>query len=69
MGKLIADGAGASMATLQEMIVEKFIAELSDNKSLSVEKISALRDLLQRDAKVRADDLVKIFANDGGQLA
>ena len=57
------------MATLQEMIVEKFIAELSDNKSLSVEKISALRDLLQRDAKVRADDLVKIFANDGGQLA
>jgi hypothetical protein len=69
MEKLIADDAGASMATLQEMIVEKIIAELSDNKSLSVEKISALRDLLQRNAKVRADDLVKIFANDGGQLA
>lgn len=57
------------MANLQETIVEKFIAELSDNKSLSAEKIRALRDLLQTDAKIRADDLVKIFANDGGELA
>ncbi len=57
------------MATLQEMILAKFIAKMSDDKSLSEEKIRALHDLLQRDAKVRADDLVRIFANEGGELA
>lgn len=57
------------MATIQEKIVEKLVAELSEKKTLSAPKISALRELLRKDSKVRADDLVEIFTGDDGGIA
>jgi hypothetical protein len=57
------------MATIQEMIVEKLVAELSEKTTLSAPKISALRELLRKDSKVRADDLVAIFIGDDGEVA
>lgn len=58
------------MVNLQETIVEKLVAELSEKKALSAEKITALRELLQKmDAKLRPDDLVGVFTSDDGEVA
>ena len=53
------------MATLQQKIVENFLATLAENKSLDVEKIEQLQKLLADGKKTNADDFVKIFTSAG----
>ena len=50
------------MATLQQVIGEKFLAKLSEASELRPEQIEELRKLLAAGGKPKADDLVKIFA-------
>jgi hypothetical protein len=57
------------MATLQQTVVNAFLADLVSKKSLDGAKIEALRKLLAENPKVKADDLVKIFLSDGGDVA
>jgi hypothetical protein len=56
------------MTTLQQTVVETFLADLASSKSLDEAKIEALRKLLADNPKVKADDLVKIFSSDGGDV-
>ena len=56
------------MTTLQQTVVEIFLGDLASNKSLDDAKIEALRKLLAENPKVKADDLVKIFSSDGGDV-
>ena len=57
------------MATLQQQIAEKFLAELAESKVVDAEKIDQLRSLLGDSKKVKPDDFVKIFsAPAGGDL-
>jgi hypothetical protein len=56
------------MATLQQTVVNAFLADLVSKKSLDGTKIEALRKLLAENPKVKADDLVKIFLSDGGDV-
>lgn len=57
------------MSTIHETIVEKLIAELTDKKSLSAEKIKVLHSLLIADGKLRPDDLIQLFSADDGEVA
>ncbi len=50
------------MATLQKQIAEKFLAKLSESADIDAEKIEELRSLLAAKGKLKADDLVKVFA-------
>ncbi len=54
------------MTTLQQQIVEKFLAKLAESKDLDAEKIDQLRKLLADSKKLKADELVKIFALPAG---
>jgi hypothetical protein len=56
------------MKTLQQTVVKAFLADLASNKSLNDAKIEALRKLLAENPKVKADDLVKIFSSDDGDV-
>jgi len=56
------------MATLQQKVVTAFLADLAKTKSLDEGKIEALRNLLAENLKVKADDFVKIFTTDGGDV-
>ncbi len=57
------------MATIQNIIAEKFLAKLSESKVLDAERIDEIRDLLSDSKKVKADDLVRIFSlPPGGDL-
>ncbi|MDP8985907.1 MAG: hypothetical protein M3N97_12915 [Pseudomonadota bacterium] len=49
------------MATLQQRIAEKFLAQLTQSKEVSAEKIEKLRTALSATKKPKADDFVKIF--------
>lgn len=49
------------MATLQQRIAEKFLAQLAESKEVSAEKIEKLRTALSAAKKPKADDFVKIF--------
>ena len=49
------------MATLQQQIAEKFLAQLAESKEVSAEKIDKLRSALAAAKKPKADDFVKIF--------
>jgi hypothetical protein len=57
------------MATLQQIIAEKFIAELAEKGTVDSAKIEALRVLLKSDKKIKPDELVKVFTTDGGDVA
>jgi predicted transcriptional regulator len=56
------------MPTLQQTVVKAFLANLAEKKSLDAVKIEALRKLLAENPKVKADDFVKIFTADGGDV-
>ena len=43
------------MATLQQTIAEKFLAELAEKGSVDTAKIEALRMLLKGDKKIKPD--------------
>jgi hypothetical protein len=51
------------MSTLYRQIGEKFLAELQKSKDVSEKKLKALRELMADGAKLKADDLVKIFTS------
>lgn len=57
------------MPTLQQTIAQKFLDELKAGKVLDDAKVEAMRKLLQSDAKPKADDFVKVFTPDGGDVA
>ena len=57
------------MPTLQQTIAQKFLDELKAGKVLDDAKIKAVRKLLESDAKLKADDFVKVFTPDGGDVA
>ncbi len=48
--------------TLQQQIVEKFLAKLVESTDIDVEKIEQLKTLLSDDKKLKPDELVKIFS-------
>jgi hypothetical protein len=56
----------ARMATLQQTIAEKFLAKLSEGKSIDAEKVEQLRVLLAGSKKPKAEDFVKIFTLPAG---
>lgn len=49
------------MATLQQQIVEKFLAQLAESKEVSSEKVARLRAALAAAKKPKADDFARIF--------
>jgi hypothetical protein len=55
------------MATLQQTISEKFLANLAGSEPVNAGQIEQLRKLLTDGKKVKAEDLMKIFtaAGDG----
>ena len=56
------------MPTLQQTIAKKFLEELVARKALDDGKIEALRKLLEQPAKLKADDFVKVFSAEGGDV-
>ena len=54
------------MPTLQQQIAAKFLASISATKALEAEKIDQLRVLLAGGKKLKADELVKLFAEPSG---
>jgi len=54
------------MPTLQQQIVEKFLARLAETKDADAEKIARLRALLAVGKKVKAEDFVKVFSLPAG---
>jgi hypothetical protein len=54
------------MKTLQQLIAEQFVAQLAEDKAMDAAKIEQLSTLLIQGKKVKADELVKIFALPGG---
>ena len=51
------------MTTLYQQIGDKFLAELSNSKDVSAQKLKALRPLFAEGQKLKPDDLVKIFTS------
>jgi hypothetical protein len=54
------------VATLQQQIVAKFLAKLTESKGVEAEIIDQLRILLADNKKLKADDLVKVFSQPAG---
>ena len=54
------------MATLQQRIIEKFLAELSTRDDFPVEKVEQLRALFADGKKLKADDFAAIFSKPAG---
>jgi hypothetical protein len=50
------------MTTLQQQIVEKFLAAITQDKNFDASKVEALRRLLAEPKKPKADDFVEIFS-------
>lgn len=57
------------MPTLHQAIAQKFLDELKAGKVLDDAKIESLRKLLDGGAKLKADDFVKVYTTDGGDVA
>lgn len=56
------------MPTLQQAIAQKFLEELAANTSLDAAKVASLRKLLESGAKLKADDFVRVFTADAGDI-
>lgn len=54
------------MATLQQQIIEKFLAELATRKQFPPEKIEHLRALFASGKKLKADDFASVFSLPAG---
>jgi len=54
------------MATLQQQIIEKYLAKLASSKDVDAGKIEQLKKLLADTKKPKADDFVKIFSLPAG---
>src|SRR5438105_884401 len=62
-------GRSAGRAPLRISIVAKLLATLAEQQSLDEGKREAIRKLLAEDAKVKADEFVKIFTSEGDEVA
>jgi hypothetical protein len=51
------------MATLQQTIAEKFLANLASSDAVNARQIEQLRELICDGKKLKADDIVKIFTD------
>ena len=56
------------MPTLHRQIVEKFLGKLADSKEFDAEKIQKLRTVLADGKKLKAEELVKVFVESGGDI-
>jgi hypothetical protein len=56
------------MPTLHQQIVEKFLGKLTSSKEFDAEKIAKLRAVLADSKKLKADELVKVFVESGGDI-
>jgi hypothetical protein len=54
------------MPTLQQQVAEKFMTKLAETGTLEPERIEQLRGLLAGGKKVKAEELVKLFASPAG---
>jgi hypothetical protein len=54
------------MATLQQRIVEKFLAKLAESDDVTADKVEQLRRLLADTKKPKVDELVWVFSRPGG---
>ena len=54
------------MPTIQQQIVEKFLAKLAKSGSVDVAKTDGLRALLSSGKKPKVDELVRIFSLPAG---
>ena len=54
------------MAKLQDKIADRFLEKLRESPDVTPEMIEALRELLSGKKKLKADDLVKVFAPQSG---
>jgi hypothetical protein len=54
------------MATIHQKIVTSFLAKLSQAGEIEAETIDQLRVLLADSRKLKAEDLVKVFAQPAG---
>jgi hypothetical protein len=54
------------MATLQQKIVQKFLAKLAESKDVDAAKIQQLRLLFADTKKPKVDDFVRIFSLPAG---
>ena len=50
------------MSTLPNEIAEKFLSDLLDSEDVTEQQVAALRALMESKKKLKADDLVAIFA-------
>lgn len=57
------------MATLQQQIVEKFLASLAESDGWDTARLSKLRELLAAEKPPRADDFMRVFSMPvGGEI-
>jgi hypothetical protein len=54
------------MPTLQQQIVDKYLAKLATSKDVDAAQIEQLKTLLAGGKKVKAEDLVKVFSQPAG---
>jgi hypothetical protein len=54
------------MATLQQIVAEKFLGKLKEGKELDAEKVEQLRKLLADSKKPKAEDFIKVFTAPAG---
>lgn len=60
---------GAIVASLQEAVINKFLATLVGEETFDQSKIAKLEELLRADGKIKADDLTAICAlPEGGEV-
>ena len=58
------------MPTLQEQIVEKFLASLAESTTWDAERLAKLRQVLTAEKTARPEDFVRVFAMPaGGDIA
>ena len=54
------------MPTLQQQIVEKFLASLADSGEWDAKRLSELRDLMSAEKAPKADDFMRVFSMPAG---
>jgi hypothetical protein len=52
--------------TIQQNILDKFLAKLTESKTVDADKIGQLRTLMSQGKKLKAEDVVKIFSQPAG---
>jgi len=56
------------MPTLHQQIVETFLGKLAGSKEFDAAKIEKLRTVLADSKKLKAEELVKVFVESGGDI-